>query len=163
MIEKILKELKREKNAEQAKILSRFFKTGKGQYGEGDVFWGIRVPVQRRIVKQFKEVSLKDVQQLIDSEVHEQRLTGLLILVEKYKQAENKKEIYDFYLSNTKRINNWDLVDLTAPQVVASIFWKIKKERKVLYSLANSKNIWERRIAILSTFTLLRNKEYEDV
>jgi 3-methyladenine DNA glycosylase AlkD len=162
MIDKILKELKSKKNPVDAGILSWFFKTGKGQYGEGDVFWGIRVPVIREIVKKFKEASLKDVQELLDSKVHEHRLTGLLILVERYKQKENKKEIYDFYLKNTKNINNWDLVDLTAPNIVGNFLLEKKKERKILYSLVKSSNLWERRISILSTFTLLRNKEYED-
>jgi 3-methyladenine DNA glycosylase AlkD len=163
MIDKILKELKSKKNPADAKILSWFFKTGKGQYGEGDVFWGIRVPVLREIVKKFKEASLKDIQELLNNKVHEQRLTGLLILVEKYKTRENKKEIYDFYLKNTRNINNWDLVDLTAPNIVGNFILENKKERKILYSLVKSKNLWERRISILSTFTLLRDKEYKDV
>lgn len=162
MINKILKELKSEKNDEQAKILSRFFKTGKGQYGEGDIFWGIKVPVQRGIAKKFKEASLADIQELLNSKVHEHRMTGMFILVEKYKKAENKKEIYEFYLKNTKNINNWDLVDLTAPNIIGAFLLENKKERKILYSLVESKNLWERRIAILSTFTFLRNKEYED-
>ena len=162
MINKILKELKSKKNPVDAGILSWFFKTGKGQYGEGDVFWGIRVPVIREIVKKFKEASLKDIQELLNSKVHEHRLTGLLILVEKYKTGENKKEIYDFYLKNAKNINNWDLVDLTAPNIVGKFILENKKERKILYSLVKSKNLWERRISILSTFTLLRDKEYED-
>ncbi len=162
MVDKILKELKSKKNKEQAENLSRFFKTGKGQYGEGDIFWGIKVPVQREVVKKFKEASLKDIQELLNSKVHEHRLTGLLILVEKYKKAENKREIYDFYLKNTKNVNNWDLVDLTAPNIVGSFLLENKKERKILYSLVKSKNLWERRIAILSTFTLLREKDFKD-
>jgi len=162
MVNKIVKELKFQKNPEQAKILSGFFKTGKGQYGEGDIFWGIRVPVQREIAKKFKEASLSDIQELLNSKIHEHRMTGMFILVEKYKKAENKREIYDFYLKNTKNINNWDLVDLTAPNIVGSFLLENKKDRKILYSLVKSKNLWERRISILSTFTLLRNKEYED-
>jgi len=162
MIDKILKELKSKKDEETAKILSRFFKTGKGQYGEGDIFWGIRVPVLREMVKHFKEASLKDIQELLNSKVHEHRMIGMFILIEKYKKAENKKEIFDFYLKNTKNINNWDLVDLTAPNILGSYLLENKKERKILYSLVKSKNLWERRISILSTFTLLRNKEYED-
>lgn len=160
---KILKDLRSQKNPEQAKILSRFFKTGKGQYGEGDIFWGIKVPVQREIAKKFKEATLIDIQALLNSKVHEHRMTGMFILIEKYKKAENKKEIYEFYLKNTKNINNWDLVDLTAPNIVGAFLLENKKERKILYSLVKSKDLWERRIAILSTFTLLRNKEYEDI
>lgn len=158
---RIKKELQKRRNKELAKRLSSFFKTGKGQYGEGDIFWGIKVPVQREVSKMFKEVSLKEIQELLDDEIHECRLTGLLILVYKYKKAENKKEIFDFYLKNTKRINNWDLVDLTAPNIVGD-FLLDKKNRKVLYSLAKSKNLWERRIAVLSTFTFLRDKEFKD-
>ena len=161
-LNRIKKELEKKRDKEQAKRLSRFFKTGKGQYGEGDVFWGIKVPVQREIVKMFKEASLKEIQELLDDEVHECRLTGLLILVQKYKKAENKKEIFDFYLKNTKRINNWDLVDLSAPNIVGDFLLDKKKERKILYSLVRSKNLWERRIAVLSTFILIRDKQFDD-
>jgi len=161
-LNRIKKELEKKRDKEQAKRLSRFFKTGKGQYGEGDVFWGIKVPVQREIVKMFKEASLKEIQELLDDEIHECRLTGLLILVQKYKKAENKKEIFDFYLKNTKRINNWDLVDLSAPNIVGDFLLNKKKERKVLYSLARSKNLWERRIAVLSSFAFIRDKQFDD-
>jgi 3-methyladenine DNA glycosylase AlkD len=159
----VKKELLKNRNKEQAKHLSRFFKTGKGQYGEGDVFLGIKVPVQREIVDKFKNVDLKEIQELLDDEFHECRLTGLLILVNKYKKTDDKREIFDFYLKNTKRINNWDLVDLTAPNIVGDFLLDKKKEREVLYSLVKSKNLWERRIAILSTFTFLRNKDFKDV
>lgn len=159
---RIKKELQKKGDKERAKALSRFFKTGKGQYGEGDVFLGIKVPIQREIVKMFKEVSLFEIQELIDDKIHECRLTGLLILVQKYKKAEDKKEIFDFYLKNAKKINNWDLVDLTAPNIVGDFLLNKKKEREILYSLSKSKNLWERRIAILSTFTFLREKQFKD-
>jgi len=159
----VKKELLKSRDKEQAKHLSHFFKTGKGQYGEGDVFLGIKVPVQREIVKKFKDAELKEIQELLNDEFHECRLTGLLILVQKYKKAENKREIFDFYLKNAKRINNWDLVDLTAPNIVGDFLLDKKKERKVLYSLVKSKNLWERRISVLSTFTFLRNKDYKDI
>ena len=159
----VKKELLKNRDREQAKNLSRFFKTGKGQYGEGDIFLGVKVPAQREIVKKFKDVDLKEIQELLNDEIHECRLTGLLILVNKYKKADNKKEIFDFYLKNTKRINNWDLVDLTAPNIVGDFLLDKKKEREILYSLVKSKNLWERRIAILSTFTFLRNEDFKDV
>lgn len=162
-LNRIKKELEKKRNKEQAKLLSRFFKTGKGQYGQGDVFWGIKVPVQREIVKMFKDASLKEIQELLDDEIHECRLTGLLILVQRYKKSENKKEIFDFYLKNTKRINNWDLVDLSAPNIVGNFFLDKKKERKILYSLVKSKNLWERRIAVLSAFAFIRDKQFKDV
>ncbi|MFA5730282.1 MAG: DNA alkylation repair protein [Candidatus Paceibacterota bacterium] len=159
----VKKELLKNGDKEQARHLSRFFKTGKGQYGEGDVFLGIKVPVQRDIVKKFKDAELKEIQELLNDEFHECRLTGLLILVQKYKKAENKREIFDFYLKNAKRINNWDLVDLTAPGIVGDFLLDKKKEREILYSLVKSKNLWERRISVLSTFTFLRNKDYKDI
>jgi 3-methyladenine DNA glycosylase AlkD len=162
-VSNVKKELLKNRNKEQAKHLSRFFKTGKGQYGEGDVFWGIKVPVQREVVKKFKEVDLREIQELLDDEIHECRLTGLLILVNRYKKSENKKEIFDFYLKNAKRINNWDLVDLTAPNIVGDFLLDKKGERRILYSLVKSKNLWERRISVLSTFTFLRNKDYKDI
>ena len=159
---RIKKELQKRRDKELAKRLSRFFKTGKGQYGEGDVFWGIKVPAQREVSKMFKDASLEEIQELLNDKIHECRLTGLLILVLKYKKAENKKEIFDFYLKNTKRINNWDLVDLTAPNIVGD-FLLDKKDRKVLYSLAKSKNLWERRIAVLSALAFLREKQFDDI
>jgi len=159
---RIRKELYSKKNDEQAKLLSGFFKTGKGQYGEGDVFWGIKVPVQRSISKSFKDVSLDEIQELMDDKVHECRMTGLFLLIEKYKKEEDKEPIFNFYLKNTKKINNWDLVDLSSPNIIGDFLLDKKKERKMLYSLVESDNLWERRIAILSTFTFLRNGQYDD-
>ncbi len=161
-MDRIKKELQKRRNKEQALNLARFFKTGKGQYGEGDIFLGIKVPVQREVSKMFIDASLAEIQELLNDEIHECRMTGLFVLIQKYKKAENKKEIFDFYLRNTKRINNWDLVDLSAPNIVGDFLLDKKKEREVLYSLAKSKNIWERRIAILSTFTFLREKQFKD-
>lgn len=156
------KELKSLANPEQAKILQGFFKTGKGQYGEGDIFLGIKVPVQRMVVKKYKDLSLADTEKLVSSKVHEERLIAILILVHKYEEGgENiKKEIFDFYLQNTKNINNWDLVDLSAPKIVGN--YLLNKSRKILYKLVKSKSLWERRIAIVSTFAFIRNNEFED-
>lgn len=162
MTNRIKKELLKNRDRAQAEHLSRFFKTGKGQYGEGDVFLGIKVPVQREVVKKFRDASLKEIQELLDDEIHECRLTGLLILVNQYGNGENKKQIFDFYLKNAKRINNWDLVDLSAPNIVGSYLLDKKGERKALYSLVKSNNLWERRISILSTFTFLRSGDYKD-
>ena len=115
--------LKSQANSEQAKILMRFFKTGTGEYGEGDEFVGIKVPVSRKIAKQFKELSLSEIQELLDSKVHEERLIGLFILVEQYRKADAEKmqAIYEFYLKNAKRVNNWDLVDLSAEKIMGLI------------------------------------------
>lgn len=147
-------ELTKTADKQKAKILQGFFKTGKGQYGEGDIFLGIVVPVQRQIAKKYSALlTLTDLDKLIKSKIHEERLVSLLILVEKFQESKNenqKLEIYSFYLKHSKFINNWDLVDLSAPKIVG-VFLS-KKNKKVLLSLARSENLWERRIAIVSTF-----------
>jgi 3-methyladenine DNA glycosylase AlkD len=149
----------RDKN--KAEILQWFFKTNKGQYGEGDKFLGIVVPKIRKIAKEFEDTSFDEIEKLLKSEWHEFRLTALIILVYKFKKTKdkkNKKDIYDFYLKNTKYINNWDLVDLTARDIVGG--YLLDKDRKVLYKLAKSKNLWEKRIAIISTFEFIRNMDF---
>ena len=153
--------LKSHTNPEQAKVYLRFFKTGKGEYGEGDQFFGIKVPVSRSIAKQFKDISLAEIQELLNSQVHEERLIGLIILVEQYRKADavKKQIIYKFYLKNTKQVNNWDLVDLSAEKIIGA--YLMDKDKKVLFHLARSKNLWERRIAIMSTFHFIRNGLYE--
>ncbi len=156
------KELKKNSDPRQAKILRRFFKTGKGEYGEGDIFLGVKVPNQRKVAANFQNLSLKDLEKLLNSKVHEHRLTALLILIKRYERAdkEERKKIFDFYLKNTKNINNWDLVDLSAPKIIGN--YLLDKPRKILYELAKSNNLWERRIAIISTFTFIRNNEFDD-
>jgi len=156
-------EIRKCANKEKAKVLQGFFKTGKGQYGEGDIFLGIVVPKLRKISKEFwKTISIDEVQELLNSNIHEERLLALFMLVEKYKKAENKEkiEIFNFYLANTRNINNWDLVDLSAPNIVGDYLFE--KNRKVLYKLVKSENLWERRIAILSTFTFIRAGQFDD-
>ncbi len=158
--------LKQKSNPEKAKQLQRFFKTGKGEYGENDIFLGITVPEQRKIVKEFMELSIGEISLILGSKVHEKRLIALLILIEKYKKAnkkkneEEKKQIFDFYLKNTKNINNWDLVDLSAPNIIGN--YLINKDRQILYKLANSIHLWEKRISVISTFAFIRNSEFED-
>lgn len=161
--QKIIRELKALKNPAKAKLLEGFFKCGKGEYGEGDKFWGIMVPQQRKIVKKyFAAADLKDIKKLLAVNVHEQRLVGLLMLVEKFGRADEKykKEIYVFYLKNTSRVNNWDLVDLTAPRIVGG--YLLEKDRKILYQLAKSKNLWERRIAVLATAMFIYHNQFQD-
>jgi len=148
-------------NPPKAKILARFFKTGKGEYGEGDKFLGLTVPQQRSLVKKYKDLALSDCLKLLASEFHEHRLTALLIMVYQYEKTEKKEEIYSLYLQNTKYINNWDLVDLTAPKIVGNFL--LNKDRSILYRLARSKNIWKRRIAVLATFAFIRAGEFEDI
>ena len=165
-LKKLEKILEKNKNPEKAKVLQGFFKTGKGQYGEGDIFLGIVVPDQRKIAKEFTNLSLKDIKTLLNSKIHEKRLIALFILIDKHKIAsknkeDNKKEqIFNFYLDNIKNVNNWDLVDLSAPNILGE-FLKDRK-RDILYKLSKSDNIWERRIAILSTFYFIKNDDFSD-
>jgi 3-methyladenine DNA glycosylase AlkD len=158
----IRKEILKQKNPVQAINLQRFFKTGKGEYGEGDIFYGIKVPEQRMISRQFKDLSLDDLKILITSKVHEERLIAAFILVEQFKKGDDKKQkiIYDFYLKNRKGINNWDLVDLSAPKIVGA--YLIDKEKDLLYKFARSKDLWEKRISIISTQTFIREHFFED-
>lgn len=160
----LIKDLGRLADPRKAKVLAGFFKCGKGEYGEGDKFLGIVVPEQRKIVRKYcAQITLPEIEKLVASQFHEHRLVGLLMLVEKFAQAEEKekKRIFSFYLKKAKRVNNWDLVDLTAPKIVGA--YLLDKERKVLYQLAKSKNMWETRIAILATFAFIREKQFEDV
>ena len=153
--------LKKQANPKQAKIYLRFFKTGKGEYGEGDEFLGIKVPVSRKIAKEFKDLALPEIQELLNSKVHEERLIALFILTEQYrrKDFEQKKVIYDFYLKNLKRVNNWDLVDLSAEKIIGAYLFE--KDKQILFRLARSKNLWDRRIAIMSTFHFIKNGLYD--
>jgi len=156
----IRKTIKQLANKNQAKILQKFFKTGKGQYGEGDIFLGLKSNQIKEIAKKYKNISLKEIQKLLNSKFHEERMCALRILVYQYKKSQNKKEIFNFYLKNSKQINNWDLVDLSAPNIAGS--YLLDKPKNILYKLAKSKNIWEKRIAIISTYSFIRVGEFED-
>jgi len=163
MIKKIIQGLNKKANQEKAKIFSRFFKTGKGEYGEGDKFLGITVPEQRKIAKKFyKGISLEEIKTLLISKIHEYRLTTLFTLILKYKKAGVKirKEYFDFYLKHTKYINNWDLVDVTCRDIVGE--YLLDKDRTILYRLAESKDLWKRRIAIISTYAFIRKNQFLD-
>ena len=153
--------IKKESNKQQAMSLQWFFKTGAGEYGEGDVFAGIKMPVQRKIAKEFKNLNYNDIKELLCSKIHEERMIGLLILQGKYENGdENEKEkVFKFYIRNKKGINNWDLVDISAPKIVGEHL--LNRDKKLLYKFAQSKNLWERRIAILSTFTFIRAGKFE--
>ncbi|MEA2098089.1 MAG: DNA alkylation repair protein [Patescibacteria group bacterium] len=156
------KELKILSNPKQAEILQRFFKTGKGEYGEGDIFLGVKVPIQRKVAVGFRGLSQKDIEKLLNSKIHEYRMTALLILIDQYEKADEreKKMIFNFYIKSSENINNWDLVDISAPKIVGD--YLMKKPRTVLYKFARSKNLWQRRIAIISTFTCIRNNDFDD-
>ena len=149
-------------NPEKAKDYQRFFKTGKGAYGEGDIFLGIAVPEQRKIAKKYKHFSLSDVQKLLKSGIHEHRQIALYILLLQYDKGDEslKKEIFDLYLRNLSFVNNWDLVDLSAPKILGD--YLSDKPRGLLYKLAKSKNLWERRISMLATYTFIRSEDFDD-
>ncbi len=162
MLNNLKKELAGFGNPEKARILSGFFKTGKGQYGYGDVFLGVKVPETRSVAKKFNELNLKDLKKLLSSKIHEERLCALLILVDIFKQSDskNKKIIVDFYLKNIRKVNNWDLVDLSADKILGN--YLIDKDKSVLYKLVKSQNIWERRISVISTFAFIKNNKFDD-
>ncbi|MFA7662545.1 MAG: DNA alkylation repair protein [Patescibacteria group bacterium] len=162
---KIKQELQKIANPVKAKILQGFFKTAKGQYGEGDKFLGIVVPELRKVAKKyFAEIDLKNIAEFLKSEYHEQRLLGVFMLVSRYEKADKKlkTEIFKFYLANTRGINNWDLVDLSAPNILGDYLLDKKAKRKILYKLVKSKNLWQRRMSILATFRFIRHNEYDD-
>ena len=155
----IVKELRGLADDNKKIVLPRFFKTGKGEYGEGDKFVGVTVPATRSVAKRYKDVPYEVLEALLESEWHECRLCSLLILIEKYKRE--AELAVSFYLSHMKGINNWDLVDLSAPYILGS-FLVGSKDRKILYQLAGSTNMWERRIAVVSTLMLIRHGQFND-
>lgn len=152
IVEGIREEIKRLADPAKATILQRFFKTGPGQYGEGDVFAGITVPVIRKLVRKYCDLPLGDAAELLKSPIHEEKLLALLIFVDKARRGDDatRKRVYGLYLRNTRTINNWDLVDLSAEHIVGA--WLAGRDKEKLYRLAKSKSLWERRIAILATF-----------
>jgi len=159
MYKNIITALKKKSGKKRAEASAWFFKTGKGEYGEGDIFWGLTVPEQRTIAKQYSDASLTTIDKLMKSKVHEQRLTGLLILLQQYQKNPDKK-LVNFYLDRTKWVNNWDLVDLTAHKILGHHL--IDKKRNILYKLAKSKVLWERRIAIISCFAFINQNDFRD-
>lgn len=165
MLKNIKKDLNDLGNPVQAKILQRFFKTGPNQYGAGDVFLGLKVPIIRQIVtKYFQELGLTEIKDLLESNIHEYRLAACLILVKKYETAKDqqlKQQIVDFYLAHLDRINNWDLVDLSAPKILGQSLL-IKKDRTLLYDLAKKDHLWSQRVAIIATYALIKDNQLED-
>jgi 3-methyladenine DNA glycosylase AlkD len=162
MLDALRKDVKLLVNPEKAKVLRRFFKTGPGQYGEGDVFLGIVVPSLRKIAKKYADFALKEVLVLLKSKIHEERLIALFILVAQFEKGNTqmKEEIFRLYLKHTAFINNWDLVDLSAEKIVGAYLERRSKE--ILYELARSESLWERRISIIATFHFIKKGEYED-
>jgi len=159
--QEIERELMRIATPKKAKASGWFFKTGEGQYGHGDIFCGVTVPEQRLLAKRYKDLPLQENSKLLRHPVHECRLTALIILVEQFKKnTAARKAIYNFYIKNIKHVNNWDLVDASAPHIVGS--YLIDKPRDVLYKLARSKNLWHRRIAIVATYSFIRVGDFEE-
>jgi 3-methyladenine DNA glycosylase AlkD len=175
----ILKDLKKVSSRERATNATRFFKTGKGEYGEGDLFIGIRTPEIRKISKKYLEdLKLGDLDFFLHNKIHEYRLFALITLTYMYhrtgsiKDCSNRKEqrekIYKYYLENKRWINNWDLVDVSAPKIVGA-FLKEKyegreeKDRSILYELVKSNNLWEQRIAIVSTYTFIKEGDFKEI
>jgi len=158
----IQKRLKKLGNKERAAISQRFFKTGPGEYGEGDVFIGIRVPVLRALVKEYTDISVAQILILLRSHIHEERLLALLLLVDSFSQGDEaaRTSIFELYLKHTEFINNWDLVDSSAEHIVGAFL--MDKSKAVLYRLAESANLWERRISIMSTFHFIKHHEFSE-
>ena len=158
----VIKELKKLGTTERAKAAVWYFKTGEGQYGHGDVFFGVTVPDQRKIAKKYAKLSLDEIGNLLQNKVHECRLTALLVLVQKYKKADKKERnnISNFYIKNIDRINNWDLVDSSASNILGVHL--LHKNKTILYKFARSENLWHRRIAIISTLAFIYENKYTD-
>ena len=158
----IKKRLREYSDDKKAALLRRFFKTGPGEYAEGDIFIGVMVPYSRKVAKEYRDISLKEAEKLLRSAIHEERLAALLILVSKFQSAgeAGRSSIYRLYLKNHMFINNWDLVDLTAHHIIGG-FLK-DKDKKPLYSLARSENIWKRRMSILATFHYIRENDFTE-
>jgi len=175
---KIQQELTSYIDKEKAEIYARFFKTGKGEYGEGDIFLGITVPHIRKIAKKYKHADFDTIKQLLESPYHEHRMTGLFILVYKFEslskvktrhasshqitQNISQKKIYNFYIKNIRYVNNWDLVDTTTPHIMGAYLYAHPEKKDILYTFAKSKNLWKKRISIISTFTFIRNNDFAD-
>jgi 3-methyladenine DNA glycosylase AlkD len=155
-------ELEKLANPRNAFELQRFFKTGPGDYGEGDIFWGIKVPFTRDLVKKFRQMPLEEIALLIPDPVHEVRMGGGFLLVECYKRSDEagKKACYDFYMEHATCFNNWDLVDMTCHHIVGD--WLLNRDRNPLYTLAASENLWEQRISVISTFHFIRKNDFND-
>lgn len=162
MLKQLLSEIKKSADPKRAEVSKWFFKTGPGQYGEGDVFVGLAVPQMRVIARKFQDLELKDILQLLNSKIHEHRFIALVILTMKFKKADdkNKKIIADFYLKNARNVNNWDLVDTSAPYILGQ--YLLERPRQVLYRLARSSNLWEKRISIIATQAFIKNNQFTD-
>ncbi|MBS3124686.1 DNA alkylation repair protein [Candidatus Woesearchaeota archaeon] len=162
MIEQLKQEIENTGDEERARLSARYFKTGPGEYGEGDMFIGITVPQLRAICKRYAALSLHEISQLLTDNIHEFRSAALIVLVLQFEKAssEQRKEIVEFYLAHTNHVNNWDLVDGSAPYILGE--YLADKEKALLSTLAQSKNLWERRIGIVATYAFIKRGELEE-
>lgn len=160
----IIRKLKKESIPEKAEFFPKFFKAFPGGYGEGDFFLGVPIPPQRSIAKQYaQKVSLSDIEILLNNKYHEVRMTGLFLLVYKFqkeKDPSKRKELVDFYLDHTYAVNNWDLVDSSAAEIVGTYFYEIQ-DPEVLFNLSHSKNLWEQRIAVIGSYPFIKNGQFD--
>ncbi|MEX2007459.1 MAG: DNA alkylation repair protein [Candidatus Levyibacteriota bacterium] len=154
------RDLKKLENKKKAAFLQRFFKTGKGEYGEDDVFIGLTVPQCRKIAAKYKDLEFLDVKKLLYSKIHEERMISLFILISQFEKGDEKKKIFDFYIANSKRVNNWDLVDSSAHKIAG--VYLLNKPKDVLYKFANSSNLWQKRISLISTFHFIKFEKFDD-
>jgi 3-methyladenine DNA glycosylase AlkD len=161
---KIKNELKKYANKKDAEHHQRFFKTKPGEYGEGDIFIGVRVPKIRLVAKQYKKLDLDSVESLLRSEIHEYRMIALIIMVNRFNLKnigiKNQEDIFNLYVKNKDRINNWDLVGISAPHIIGGFLFD--RDRNILYNFSKSTILWDRRIAILSTFYFIRKNDFND-
>lgn len=162
LLEQSKTDMRRLANPERARVSRSYFKTGKGEYGEGDVFLGLAVPQMRKLARDYAAFAMEDLERLLASEVHEERGLALLVLVNRFRKADaaERKRIYGFYMKHTAAVNNWDLVDCSAPYIVGP--YLDGRDRRVLVKLARSRNVWERRIAILATHHFIRQGQPEE-
>lgn len=161
MLTKLRNDIKKSANPKKASFLQRFFKTGEGEYGFGDIFIGLTVPQSRILAIKYKDLDFIDITTLLKSQIHEERLIALLILVHQYQKEEMlQRRIYEFYLKNTKYINNWDLVDLSSHKIIGA--YLIDKPKDILIKLSKSNNLWEKRISMIATYNFIKNKMFDD-
>lgn len=158
----IRQELRKLANPQKAKDLQEFFKTGRGEYGEGDMFLGVMVPQTRKLARKYQTIKFEEIIDILHSKMHEERLLALLIMVFQFQKGDEseKRKIYNAYLRQIKFINNWDLVDLTAHKILGE--YLRKKPKDILFKLAKSGNLWERRISIIATFNFIKNNEFSE-
>lgn len=163
MLKKLIKEIQENSDIKKVKILQKFFKTKKGEYGEGDIFLGLNMPLQRNLAKKYEVLSFKEIEFLIENKFHEYRMIGFLVLLNKYEKSKNiseKEKIFLFLIKKMKWLNNWDLVDVICPKTIGDFCFK--KNNDFLKKLSKSKNLWEKRISIVSTYTYIKNNSLKE-